>query len=173
MQHKDINQIIAQLSLPIKEVKIANNLAKKMPDLLRNLGFADKKLLLVSDERIYKNCRKFFATNVEEFCSKSLIFKAVEAEEKYLQQIILAAKNCDLIIALGSGTVNDLCKLAAAKIGKNYVVFPSAPSMNGYLSRNASIKIKGHKKTVVATLPLAVFCDLAILKAAPKKMIKA
>ena len=45
--------------------------------------------------------------------------------------------------------------------------------MNGYLSKNASILIKGHKKTLPATLPLAVFCDLEILKNAPLKMIKA
>ena len=45
--------------------------------------------------------------------------------------------------------------------------------MNGYLSKNASITILGHKKTLPATLPLAVLCDLDILKNAPKKLIKA
>ena len=45
--------------------------------------------------------------------------------------------------------------------------------MNGYLSKNASILIQGHKKTLPATLPLAVFCDLKILKSAPLNLIKA
>jgi len=45
--------------------------------------------------------------------------------------------------------------------------------MNGYLSKNASLIINDHKKSLSATLPKAVFCDLDILKNAPKKMIKA
>lgn len=36
--------------------------------------------------------------------------------------------------------------------------------MNGYVSKNASIEINGHKKSLLATLPIAVFADLRILK---------
>jgi glycerol-1-phosphate dehydrogenase [NAD(P)+] len=45
--------------------------------------------------------------------------------------------------------------------------------MNGYLSKNASITISNHKKTLPATLPIAVFCDLKLLAAAPPNLIKA
>jgi glycerol-1-phosphate dehydrogenase [NAD(P)+] len=45
--------------------------------------------------------------------------------------------------------------------------------MNGYLSKNASITIFGHKKTLPATLPLKVFCDLGILSSAPLELTKA
>jgi len=82
-------------------------------------------------------------------------------------------KKFDLIIAFGSGTINDLCKFISHETGIPYIIFASAPSMNGYLSRNASILVAGHKKTFAATLPLAVYCDLNILKTAPKSMIQA
>ncbi|MCV3769730.1 MAG: iron-containing alcohol dehydrogenase, partial [Wolbachia pipientis] len=42
------------------------------------------------------------------------------------------AKDSDLIVALGSGTVNDICKYASYLEGKNYISFPTAASMNGY-----------------------------------------
>ena len=41
------------------------------------------------------------------------------------------------------------------------------------MSQNASITINGHKKTLAAAQPLAVFCDLDILKSAPIELTKA
>lgn len=129
-----------------------------------------KKILFVSDEIIWKNCEKFFPEN---FFEKKLFLKNPKADEKNLKKISAATKNCDLIIALGSGVINDLCKLTSAQKNIPYAIFASAASMNGYLSKNASITIRGHKKTLPATLPIAVFCDLKILAAAPLELTKA
>ena len=82
-------------------------------------------------------------------------------------------KMADAIIAVGSGTINDLCKLAAFRQGKPYVVFATAPSMNGYTSTNASITAHGHKKSFAAQAPLGVFIDLGVFAAAPARMIRA
>ena len=83
------------------------------------------------------------------------------------------ARRADALIAVGSGTINDLCKYAAAQDGKPYVVFATAPSMNGYTSMNAAITVDGHKKSLPAATPLGVFIDLEVLAAAPARMIRA
>lgn len=132
-----------------------------------------RKILFVTDEKIWKNCQKFFPKNFLENLEKNLILKNPKADEKNLKKIASAAKNCDLILALGSGVINDLCKFTSAQKNIPYAIFASAASMNGYLSKNASITISGHKKTLPATLPIAVFCDLKILKAAPLELTKA
>jgi glycerol-1-phosphate dehydrogenase [NAD(P)+] len=157
----------------IKIIKISNNLAINSNKLIFDLGFKNKKILLVTDENIFKNCAKFFGNNLEKIIHKKLILKTPKADEKNLQKVIKAAQGFDLILALGSGVISDLCKLTSAQTKIPYAIFASAPSMNGYLSKNASISIKGHKKTLPATLPIAVFCDLEILKSAPKDLIKA
>jgi len=77
------------------------------------------------------------------------------------------------LIAVGAGTINDLTKYAAARDAKPYAVFATAPSMNGYTSANAAITVAGHKKTLPATLARGVFMDLAVLSAAPPRMIRA
>ena len=133
----------------------------------------DRKIIFVTDEKIWKNCQKFFPKNFLESLEKNLILKNPKADEKNLKKIASAAKNCDLILALGSGVINDLCKFTSAQKNIPYAIFASAASMNGYLSKNASITISGHKKTLPATLPIAVFCDLKILKAAPLELTKA
>ena len=84
-----------------------------------------------------------------------------------------ACEDADALVAVGSGTINDLCKYAAAKDKKPYVVFATAPSMNGYASKNAAITIDGHKMSLPAISPVGVFMDLAVLSAAPPRMIRA
>lgn len=77
------------------------------------------------------------------------------------------------LIALGSGTINDLCKYASFLEGKPYLVIATAPSMNGYVSANASISEGGYKKTLPAHAPQAVLCDLPTLATAPPELIQA
>jgi glycerol-1-phosphate dehydrogenase [NAD(P)+] len=154
-------------------VKIAKGAALEAESSVAQLGFSGKKIILVSDEKIWKNCERFFDKDFLKKIAKKLILKDAKADEKNLEKIAKAAKNHDLILALGSGTINDLCKFTSAQKNIPYIIFASAASMNGYLSRNASITISGHKKTLKATLPLQVFCDLQILKAAPLELTKA
>jgi glycerol-1-phosphate dehydrogenase [NAD(P)+] len=84
-----------------------------------------------------------------------------------------ACAAADAIVAVGSGTINDLCKAATASAGKPYVVFATAPSMNGYTSTNAAITVDGHKHSLPAAAPVGVFLDLEVLAAAPARMIRA
>jgi glycerol-1-phosphate dehydrogenase [NAD(P)+] len=76
-------------------------------------------------------------------------------------------------IAVGSGTINDLTKLAGARQGKPYAVFATAPSMNGYASATASIEIGGLKRSLPAIAPTGIFGDLEVLANAPKRLIRA
>lgn len=81
--------------------------------------------------------------------------------------------SCDALIAVGSGTINDLCKYVSHLDQKPYIVFPTSASMNGYSSANASIKAGGYKKTFKADMPRAIFCDMSVIAAAPKRFSKA
>src|SRR4029077_20602553 len=53
-----------------------------------------------------------------------------------------------------------------------YAVFGTAPSMNGYTSLSAAITEHGHKKSLPAAAPVGVFLDIAVLAAAPPRMIR-
>jgi len=79
----------------------------------------------------------------------------------------------EAIIAVGSGTINDLCKMAALARGCPQVVFATAPSMNGYTSVSASITEAGIKRSVRAATPVGAFFDLGVLAAAPVRLIQA
>jgi glycerol-1-phosphate dehydrogenase [NAD(P)+] len=177
-----IKELIKKYHLGCKDFRIANNLAVNCHKIIADLGFKNKKILLVSDQNIYDNNIQFFGDSLAKIATSSaleqLIFRAnkknkIIANQANLKKILAKAQNYDLIIALGSGTINDLCKLASHNLKIPYIIFASAASMNGYLSANASIMIDGHKKSLLATLPIAVYCDLDILKATPSDLTKA
>jgi glycerol-1-phosphate dehydrogenase [NAD(P)+] len=79
----------------------------------------------------------------------------------------------DFLVVMGSGTMNDLTKYAATKLGKPYVVVPTAPSMNGYTSNISALSENGFKTTQDTEPVAAVIADVDILKEAPIEMIRA
>ncbi|HEY0194973.1 MAG TPA: iron-containing alcohol dehydrogenase [Kofleriaceae bacterium] len=83
------------------------------------------------------------------------------------------APGTDAVVAVGSGTINDLCKMAALARGCPQLVFATAPSMNGYTSLSASITEGGVKRSVRAATPVGVFFDLGVLARAPARLIRA
>ncbi|MCG3172711.1 MAG: Glycerol-1-phosphate dehydrogenase [NAD(P)+] [Myxococcota bacterium] len=78
-----------------------------------------------------------------------------------------------LVVAIGSGSVNDMAKLASFHAKKPFITVATAPSMNGFTSRIAAI-IRGNiKRTEVCHAAKAVIGDLNVLCAAPKNLVRA
>lgn len=78
------------------------------------------------------------------------------------------------VVAVGSGTVNDLTKYVTAQDGRRYAVFGTAASMNGYTSTTASMTLgSGLKVSLPAHGPAGFFVDLAVNAAAPKRLAAA
>lgn len=77
------------------------------------------------------------------------------------------------LVCVGSGTLNDLTKLAATASGIPSLCVATAPSMNGYPSAIAAITIRGVKSTEPCEPPLAISCDTDVFSAAPPEMVQA
>ncbi|MEO1469701.1 MAG: iron-containing alcohol dehydrogenase, partial [Pseudomonadota bacterium] len=78
------------------------------------------------------------------------------------------------VIAVGSGTINDLCKFVTARDGRSCSVFATAASMDGYTSSTASMTLpSGLKVSLPAHAPVAAWFDLGVIAAAPPRMAAA
>jgi glycerol-1-phosphate dehydrogenase [NAD(P)+] len=73
-------------------------------------------------------------------------------------------------VAVGSGTINDLTKLAAHRTERPYLCVATAASMDGYTAFGASITYQGAKQTFQCPAPTAVVADLDVICAAPGEM---
>lgn len=82
-------------------------------------------------------------------------------------------RECDLILAVGSGTLNDICKFISYQLGKDYFIIATAPSMDGFASNVAPLITNQTKITYEVSVPKVIIGDLGILAAAPMDMIAA
>lgn len=91
---------------------------------------------------------------------------AVLAFEQALQ-----ASGCVAGVAVGSGTINDIVKLACHRLGQPMACVGTAPSMNGYTSGIAAVLSEGVKTTVPCKAPAVVIADLDVMAESPYRMI--
>lgn len=98
----------------------------------------------------------------------------VKPDYKTLQMIAKVLKNdFQWVIAVGSGTVNDLVKIAADQANIPYIVIATASSMDGYLSANAAYLKNGVKLQVTNLCPpVGVIADSNFLKTAPAELVR-
>ena len=104
-------------------------------------------------------------------CHEPLVLKAegLYAEYSFVDRIQQAVEASDAIpIAVGSGSINDLTKLAAHRCGRQYLSVATAASMDGYTAFGASITHDGSKQTFDCPAPLGVVADLEVIAAAPE-----
>jgi glycerol-1-phosphate dehydrogenase [NAD(P)+] len=161
------------LHVPVRAVAIEESLAGMEAELVRALPVG-RRFAVVSDPTTHPVLgARVGRALVSLGAVDSLVLDAYpHADAATVERIRAATMPSDTLVAVGSGTINDLCKYAAANDDKPYVVFATAPSMNGYTSMNAAITVDGHKKTLPAKAPLGVFIDLAVFAAAPSRMIQ-
>lgn len=78
----------------------------------------------------------------------------------------------DIIIGIGSGVINDICKILAHHTKNPYIIVATAPSMDGYASPLSSMVCGGLKVSVPSKCAEVIIGDLDILKTAPIHMLK-
>lgn len=94
-------------------------------------------------------------------------------DESVYETVIRMAEGCDYVLAVGSGSLNDVCKYAGTKLGIPSGVLATAASMDGYLSKGSALMEKGVKVTETVQMPEDVLVDPQIAAAAPKIMTAA
>jgi glycerol-1-phosphate dehydrogenase [NAD(P)+] len=95
----------------------------------------------------------------------------VLADEKSLGRLITGApENTRALVSCGGGTLTDLARYAAHRLGLPAACFATAPSMDGFLSSVAPLISGGRKITFPASPPLLVGADPVVLEGAPLKL---
>ena len=158
-----------------KALEFGEGAMERLPKMLEAL-FPGKKVVIVADDNTYnaagrKVCGILDAAGTQ--MEDSFIFKDPElyAEWSYLQQLEAYLKDRDAVpVAVGSGVINDLTKLASHHLGRRYVIVGTAASMDGYTAYGASITYEGNKQTFDCPAPLGVVFDPAVAAKAPAGM---
>jgi glycerol-1-phosphate dehydrogenase [NAD(P)+] len=95
----------------------------------------------------------------------------LHADEEALAEVEEAVEGADCVVAIGSGTITDLCKEAKKRRGDPpLVAVQTAASVNAF-SDDMSVLLKsGAKRTIPSRWPDALLIDLPVLADAPLEM---
>lgn len=138
--------------------------------------FPGKKAVIVADTITFdvagKKVHESFKENeVEQLQPFVFDDPNIYAEISYVEKLEKFLNSNDAIpIAVGSGTINDLTKLASYRTSREYMCVATAASMDGYTAFGASITSEGAKQTFKCPAPVAVLADLNIICEAPSDM---
>lgn len=159
---------------PIDYVKIGKGAINELPLLCEKYN----NILLVCDNNTYNVCGKNVKTILKEKISNQIVLESngevvIPNEEKISEIETCIQPETDLIIGVGSGVINDLCKYVSFRHNLEYFIVATAPSMDGYASVGAALILKGMKVTLNAMPPKAIIGDTDVLKNAPQKMLQA
>ncbi|MBQ4089678.1 MAG: sn-glycerol-1-phosphate dehydrogenase [Clostridia bacterium] len=99
--------------------------------------------------------------------------KLIPAEFELGSIVMNFDPTCDFLLAVGSGVVNDLTKMAGLCSGLKTGVVGTAPSMDGYASNSSSMEVNSVKTTIYNKAPSVIICDTEIMANAPMRMLQA
>lgn len=157
-----------KVSVPYESIVFRETLDGMEEKLIADLKLGNK-LAVVADENTYdalgqRVTRALKTLGVDE----TIVLKAPHADMRTAAELADQLQGFDSVIAIGSGTINDLCKYVTAQDGRRYAVFATAASMNGYTSTTASMTLdSGLKVSLPAQAPAGFFVDMAVSAAAP------
>ncbi len=79
-------------------------------------------------------------------------------------------KKPDILVACGSGSLHDITRYCANAAGLPFVSYPTAASVDGFMSGIAAMTWYGQKLSFASTPPVAVFADPGISAEAPARL---
>lgn len=160
----------------IRAVDISSGALNNLPQLVTGQGFkkafvvADVNTMKVAGEKVLSLLK---GANIE-FSSYVFPDAHLVPDEHALGKLFINFDpSCDLIIAVGAGTINDICRYLSHRLGLPYYIVATAPSMDGYASTVAPLIRNNLKTTFECHTPYAIIGDLDIISQAPQEMVAA
>jgi glycerol-1-phosphate dehydrogenase [NAD(P)+] len=156
-------------------LELGSGVLARTPGVFHQL-FGDKPVLVVADANTFaaagQAVQEAFRRAGHPF-REPFVFTEPDlyAEHRHVAALEEALQRHKAIpVAVGSGTINDLTKLAAHRAGRPYLAVATAASMDGYTAFAASISVDGWKQTIHCPAPAGVVADMDVICAAPPSL---
>ena len=158
----------------IKKILIGNGVVKQLPSVLSDLSI--KKPFIICNKNTFDVANKLVFELLENENINYSVFSFDNPNLKPNEEAVGSAimnfkKDCDAVIGIGSGVINDVGKILANTTNLPYVIVATAPSMDGYASSTSSMCMGGLKVSLPSKTADVIIGDVDILKTAPDKML--
>lgn len=163
-------------SVDIRNVTIENGAIHSIPRILKESAY--KKAFILADTNTYEAAGATVEDVIrDQIKYEKLVFRReadLVPDERTLGELLIhVPADADVIIALGTGVLNDLAKFMSHKVHLPYIIVATAPSMDGFASDGAALIVDNVKVSFSACNAVAIIGDVDVLKKAPMNMIAA
>ena len=155
----------------IRAVEIGQGMTKRTGAILEANGFPKNILFVADDTTLRVSDGILESLSAHGFELKKLIYpdlKLARAEE--VAEVEALCADVDGILSVGTGSLNDICRAAARRSGKQFAIFATAPSMDGFGSDTAPILRNNFKETWPGVQPSVIIADTGILARSPAEL---
>lgn len=163
-------------STVLEGVTVGAGAMDSLPDYVAKYNF--KNLYIACDEITYGIAGEKVMQILKDagIKAKAHVFtgKRFIPDEKALGDLMIDAdRDCDLVVAVGTGSINDMCRFFSYQMGVPYAIVATAAPMDGFASSGAALIINSMKVTIPAQTPLFIIGDTDVLCGAPPRMVAA
>ncbi len=155
----------------LKDVAVGSGLLQQTAEILKRNNFpAD--ILVVADNNTLKAADGILdILKAGGFNIKTKIFDDLRVAE-YEEAENIAGLSADVggILSVGTGSLNDICRRAAFVADKEFAIFATAPSMDGFASVTSPLTANNFKISYPAKQPSVIIGDTKILAKAPAEL---
>ena len=161
----------------LKYLDISRGAIERVPQMLRAMGrkrplaVADENTAAVAGARVDAILAAAGVDHVNCVIPRTAADRIAPAEWETGSVIMHFDRACDMFLAVGSGVVNDICKVAAHACGVPTAVVGTAPSMDGYASNSSSMEMNHVNVSLYNHAPQGVLLDSDTLAQAPTRML--
>ncbi|MBE7033843.1 MAG: sn-glycerol-1-phosphate dehydrogenase [Ruminococcaceae bacterium] len=170
---------------PVECIEVSAGATEKVTELIKGYN----RIFMVADENTYEVAGKRVEELLKEagiFSHKFILSNPAHPTDKNVGRILIEAGidrevydiNAmsdlpDYILAVGSGSVNDICRMVSYRLGLPYGIVGTAPSMDGYASVVAPLLVGKTKTVYQCSIARHIIIDTAICKDAPYELLTA
>lgn len=155
----------------IKDVVIGDGVLNRLADYVRKYGF--KRPYIICDEITYKIAGERCKLLLEQagLQASAHILAHMGFDEATLGEIVISLPaDCDLMIAVGTGSISDMIRYTSYKLHLPCFTVATAAPMDGFAASVGIMNVNGLKATMPAHSSMLIMGDSSILKGAPYRM---
>ena len=164
--------------LDIDKIVMGQGVISRLPEILSD--YVKEKIYILYDQNTYRAAGRKVKEVLEDadFQVKCTVLDSGDQilipDEKAVGKMFMELEaGTGMIVAVGSGTLNDMAKYMSSRTKIPYTIVCTAHSMDGYASSGAPLMNGGRKISYTATLAYAIVGDTDVMKEAPMRMILA
>ncbi len=159
--------------VPVQQICFADNALDSLPDWVQRYT-GTQPVAIVADERtqvlLGAAAGDLLVQKGFQVCTivvPDVAGQPPVCDDRTFETLNARLPKAGLLLAVGSGVINDLTKWLAFARQRPYICLPTAATMNGYTAANVAPTLNGVKSLIRAQAPVAVLAQADIIQQAP------